>query len=185
MELHIQSEFDCVYLINGELVERADSLTMSEYDVAYITVFPLDTSLLPYTIKLVNADNVKNEFALGIRLSSEHYLLVLSPRRPIVYKTTAQQYPAHATSRIGRLFTLVKSGDVSAAYSMLTDELRASIDKKTLEAFFDGYERLVDRTWELGGAHKFYLITESGVARLHSYALKNEFIDDIAECDND
>ncbi len=183
MELHIQSEFDCVYLINGELTERADSLTMSEYDVAYITVFPLDTSLLPYTVKLVNADNVKNEFALGIRLSSEHYLLVLSPRRPIVYKTSPQTV-ACATSRMGRLFSLVRSGDVSAAYAMLTDELRASIDKKTLEAFFDGYERLVDCTWEQGDAHKFYLITESGVARLHSYALKNEFIDDIAECDN-
>ena len=185
MELHIKSDFDCVYLINGELVERADSLTMSEYDVAYITVFPLDVSLLPYTVKLVNADNVKNEFALGIRLSSEHYLLLLSPRRPIVYKTSPQQSAVCATSRIGRLFTLVRSGDVSAAYAMLTDELRASIDKKTLEAFFDGYERLADCTWEHGNVHKFYLITESGVARLHSYALKNEFIDDITECEND
>ena len=46
MELHIQSEFDCVYSINGEFYERADSLTMSEYDVVYVTVFPLKHTLL-------------------------------------------------------------------------------------------------------------------------------------------
>ena len=58
MELHIQSDFDCVYSINGEFYERADSITMSEYDVAYITVMPLKFSLLPYTVKLIVAENI-------------------------------------------------------------------------------------------------------------------------------
>ena len=80
MELHIQSDFDCVYLINGELSDRADSLTMSEYDVVYVTVFPIDIRLLPYTVKLEGADNIKNSLAVGVRLSAEHYLLHLAPR---------------------------------------------------------------------------------------------------------
>ncbi len=47
MELHIKSEFDCIYFINGVMYERVDSLTMSEYDVVYITVLPLKHTLLP------------------------------------------------------------------------------------------------------------------------------------------
>lgn len=182
MELHIQSDFDCIYLINGELAERADSVTMSEYDVAYITVLPLDVSLLPYTVKIVNADNINNGLAIGIRLSSEHYLLSLAPRRPVIYRTDASAPVACGPSRISRLFFNIKSGNIAAAYAMLSDSLKAALDKKTLEAFFNGYERLVECTWEKSG-NKFYLITPSGVAKLHTYSVQNEFIDDITECD--
>ncbi|MCH5165974.1 MAG: hypothetical protein J1G01_06200 [Clostridiales bacterium] len=180
MELHIKSEFDCVYTVNGEFYERADSLTMSEFEVVYITVFPLKHTLLPYTIKLNGAENIRNELACGIRLSPEHYLLSLAPRYIIVYGTASASQPP-AKTHIARLFSFIKNGDIAAAYSMLTDELRANIDKATLSSFFSGYERLAECDWESG--NKFYLIDKSGVAKLHTYTLKNEFIDDIAECD--
>ncbi len=179
MELHIQSEFDCIYMINGEFYERADSLKMSEYDVVYITVLPLKFSLLPYTVKLIGTENLNTDLALGIRLSSDHYLLALSPRYLIVYGGTPKPVPPK--SHIARLFSFVKSDDLSAAYAMLSDELKSGIDKPTLSAFFGPYERLIECPWEHGS--KFYLIDKNGVARLHAYALKNEFIDDIAECD--
>lgn len=178
MELHIQSEFDCIYLINGELVERADAVAMNEYDVAYVTALPLDHRLLPYTVKIVNADGINDGLALGIRLSSEHYLLVLSPRLPVIYRSERPISTA-AASRISRLFAHVKNGDTDKAYAMLSDALKAHIDKKTLESFFESYERIVDCPWENG--NKFYLITKSGACKLHTYSVADGFIDDITE----
>lgn len=180
MELHIQSEFDCIYSINGEFCERADSISMSEYDVVYITVFPLKHSLLPYTVKLNGAENVKTELANGVRLSPDHYLLTLAPRYIIVYGNSSAATPPQC-GRISRLFSLVKSGDVGAAYAMLSDDLRAQIDKNTLVSFFADFERIAECAWESG--NKFYMIDKNGAAKLHSYTLKNEFIDDISECD--
>ncbi|MCM1367676.1 MAG: hypothetical protein NC184_02550 [Roseburia sp.] len=180
MELHINSEFECVYYINGEFYERADSLTMSEYDVVYVTVFPLKATLLPYTVKLSGAKNISDELASGIRLDPDHYLLLLAPRYMIVYGNTKNALPA-PKSPIARLFSLVKTGDVTAAYSMLTEKLRSSIDKNDLCSFFDGFERIAECTWEHGS--KFYLIDKNCVAKLHSYSLKDGFIDDIVEPD--
>lgn len=179
MELHIQSEFECIYLINGEMYERAESMTMSEYDVVYVTVLPLKHSLLPYTVKLCGTENINTELALGIRLSPDHYILLLSPRYMIVYGTGHKTAPPK--SHIVRLFSLIKSGESAAAYAMLSDELKSSISKDTLTAFFDGYERLIECCWEKG--NKFYLIDKNNAAHLHSYTIKNEFIDDITDCE--
>ncbi len=179
MELHIQSDFECVYSVNGEFLERADSITMSEYDVVYVTVFPLSRSLLPYTVKLCGAENIKSDLACGIKLSSEHYLLSLSPRHMTVYEST--QKPIPAKSMISRLFSLLRSGDSAAAYALLSENLRSAIDRPALEKFFSGYERLTECSWD--GSNKFYLIDKNGNAKLHAYTLKDEFIDDIIECD--
>ena len=179
MELHIQSEFECIYLINGEFCEHADSINMSEYDVVYVTVLPLKHSLLPYTVKLCGTENVKTELALGLRLNPDHYILSLSPRYLIVYGTSPK--PTPPKSHIARLFALLKSGETSAAYAMLSDELKGVINKDTLSAFFHDYEKLIECTWEKG--NKFFLIDKNNAAHLHTYALKNEFIDDISECD--
>ncbi|MDE6201740.1 MAG: hypothetical protein K2M47_07720 [Clostridiales bacterium] len=179
MELHIQSEFECIYMINGEFYEYADCITMSEYDVVYVTVLPLKHSLLPYTVKLCGTESVNTELALGLRLSPDHYLLSLSPRYLIVYGSSPK--PTPPKSHIARLFSLIKSGDTTAAYAMLSDELKGSISKDTLSSFFADYEKLIECNWEKG--NKFFLIDKNNAARLHAYTLKNEFIDDISECD--
>lgn len=179
MELHIKSDFECVYSINGEFFERADSVKMNEYDVVYVTVFPLVHSLLPYTVKLCGTQNVNTELACGVRLNADHYLLSLSPRFIIVYGS--HKKPSPPKTPIARLFALLRAGDVSAAYAMLSDELKKSVDKKTLEGFFGGCERLCECEWEHG--NKFYLIDKNGAAKLCEYSLKDEFIDDIGECD--
>ena len=179
MELHVQSEFDCIYMINGEFYERADCIAMSEYDVVYVTVLPLKHSLLPYTVKLCGTQNVNDELALGLRLSPEHYMLSLSPRYMTVYNVGPK--PAPQKSPIARLFSLIKSGEAQAAYAMLSDELKSSISKETLTSFFTDYDRLIECSWEKG--NKFFLVDKNNAARLHAYVLKNEFIDDISECD--
>lgn len=182
MELHIQSDFDCVYSINGELTDRADSLTMSEYDVVYITVFPIDVRLLPYTVKLEGADNVKTPLAAGVRLSAEHYLLCLAPRLPVLYGNAANFGNVASPGRIGRLFSHVKNGDMHAAFAMLSENLKSGITHNALEAFFSGCEHVAECTWTDG--NYFYIIPASGQPRRCSYTLKDEFIDDLAQCDD-
>lgn len=179
MELHIQSEFDCTYSINGEFFERADSVTMNEYDVVYITVFPLSLSLLPYTVKLCGGQKVESPLASGVRLSQEHYLLALSPRYITVYRGAVKPIPPKST--VARLFARLSEDDADGAYALLSPSLRAEIDKKALKDFFAGFTRLIECPWEKG--NKFYLIDKNGAAHLHSYALENELISDINECD--
>ena len=179
MELHIKSEFDCVYLINGEFYERADTLVMSEFDIVYITVLPLKHTLLPYTVKLCGAENITSELATGIRLGDDPYILSLAPRYIIVYGNAKPLPPP--TSHIARLFSFVKSGDVNSAYAMLSETLKSSIGKPELSAFFADYDRIAECTWDEG--RKFFLIDKNGAAHLHTYAVKDEFIDDIVELD--
>ncbi len=178
MELHIKSSFDCVYLINGEFFERADTVCASACDVIYVTVLPIKITLLPYTVRLVGAENVSCELYDGIRLDEDNYLLTLSPRYMTVY-TAAQKPAIDAASPICRLFSLVKSGDLTAAYGMLSDGLRQTIDKNDLNGFFADYERICECSW--GDPHKFYLIDKNGNAIPHSYTVKDEFIDNIVE----
>lgn len=179
MELHIRSEFECVYLVNGVLDERADSLTMSEYDVVYITALPLKHTLLPYTVKLCGAESVCDELAKGVRLDADNYLLTLAPRYMTVYGTARPTLPPPASSPISRLFSLVKNGELDAAYAMLSDELKATLSAPDLGAFFADFDRLVDCYWEQ--TNKFYLIDKNGAAKPHTYTLKDEFIDNIIE----
>ena len=179
MDLHIKSEFECVYLINGEFSETAECLKMSEHDIVYVTALPLKPTLLPYTVKLCGAESITSELASGMRLDGDNYLLVLSPRYMTVY-TVAQPAPPQG-SNISRLFSLVKSGDVAAAHAMLSSTLKESIDRDDLAAFFADYEKIAECTWETG--NKFYLIDKNGASRLHSYTVKDGFIDDIVEMD--
>ena len=178
MELHIKSEFECTYLINGVFYERADSLTASEYDVVYVTVLPLKHTLLPYTVKLCGAENVSDELCYGLRLDADNYMLNLLPRHIAVYGTT-KPVATPKTSPIARLFSLIKSGDLTSAYDMLTEELKSTIDKHDLEGFFSDYDRIAECYWNDG--KRFYLIDKNGASRLHSYTLKDEFIDNITE----
>lgn len=179
MELHIKTEFDCVLMINGELFERADTIHVPEYDVVYVTVLPLKITLLPYTVKLCGGENTSSEVYSGVRLDENHYLLTLSPRYMTVYATAPLPPPAPA-SPIARLFSLIKNGDLNSALNMLSEDLKQTINKSDLNEFFSGYDRIAECTWNDG--NKFYLIGNAG-AKLHSYSMKDEFIDDIIECE--
>lgn len=179
MELHIKNEFDSVFLINGELIERAECLSADEYDLIYVTVLPLSTTLLPYTVKLSLSANVSDELYNGIRLDERHYLLTLQPRYMTVYAGTHPD--VLTTSPISRLFSFVKSGDLAAAYAMLSPSLQSTLGKGDMGDFFLGYERICECTWEKHDEPRFYLIDKNGAAKLHSYTLKDGFIENIVE----
>ena len=178
MELHIKSKFDCVFLINGEFFENARSVTISEFDILYITVLPLKHTLLTYTVKLDGARTVHTDLYDGIRLDDKNYLLILEARHMSIYCCTRQDSIAQP-SVVTRLFSLIKNGDAFTAYSMLSESLKASIDKNGLIRFFDGYDRIEECFWE--EAPLFYLIDSNGGAHLYRYTLSDGFIDNIEE----
>lgn len=175
MELHIQTLFDCALLVNGGFFEPQSVLELGEFDVLYVTVLPTDCALLPYTVKLVGAQPVHTELALGLRLSDSLYLLELSPRRPVMYACTP---PPPPSTPISRLFAAVKAGELERAHAMLTDRLKADVDRTTLSSFFSRYTRLVECLWE-PAARAFYLIDSNGNAVRHTYSLVNDLIDDL------
>lgn len=174
MELHIQYDFDCVLTINGDIFE-GQTITMNAFDTVYVFVMPIGTTLLPYAVKFCGNESIKSELSVGVRLNDEHYLLLLKPRYMTVY---AQETFSPPKSRIARLFAHIKRGDDTAAYAMLTDELKAQIDRHTLVDFFDKYDEIIECPWQ--GEGKFYLLIGC-TAKLHTYTVKNEFIDDIGE----
>ncbi len=178
MELHIKSKFDCVYLINGEFFERADSVSVSEFDIIYVTVLPIKYTLLPYTVRLEGARAVSSELYDGLRLDEKNYLLTFEPRYMTVY-TCNKADSASPSSPVSRLFSLIKSGDVFTAYAMLSESLKATVDKSGLIGFFDGFDRIEECFWE--SAPLFYLIDANGIAHLNKYTLTDGFIDNIEE----
>ncbi|MCH5350736.1 MAG: hypothetical protein J1F39_02050 [Clostridiales bacterium] len=181
MELHIKSKFDCVYQINGDFFERADSLAFSEFDVLYVTVLPIRHTLLPYTVKLEGARNTKAELYNGIRLDKNNYLLTLEPRHMTVYGFSRQE-TAVQPSPVMRLFSLIKNGDVFSAYAMLSESLKETVDKRALVAFFEGYDRIEECFWKTEPL--FYLIDTNEVAHLNKYTLDGGLIDNIEEIDS-
>lgn len=175
MELHIQPLFDCALLVNGAFFEPRSPLELGEYDVLYVTALPTDCALLPYTVKLVGAQPVHTELALGLRLSDGLYVLELAPRRPVLYSFAPPPPPA---TPIARLFAAVKAGELDRAFSMLTDRLKADIDRATLAQFFARYSRLVECSWD-PASHIFYLVDNNGNAVKHNFTLVNDLIDDL------
>ena len=181
MELHIKSKFDCVYLLNGDFFERADTVTIGEFDIVYVTVLPIKHTLLPYTVRLDGARNVHGELYDGIRLGENHFLLTLEPRHMTVYSCTRQDILPQP-SPVGRLFSLIKSGDTFSAYAMLSESLKSTVDKNGLVGFFDGFTRLEECFWD--DSPLFYLISESGAAHLNKYTMDGGFIDNIEEIES-
>ncbi len=181
MELHIKSSFDCVYFVNGEFFEKCDTLETDEFDVIYVTVMPIKPTLLPYTVRLTGAGNIFSDLYDGMRLDENNFLLCLKPRYMIVYGSAPKKQPVVLPSPISRLFSLVKDGDLAGAYAMLSDDLKSTVDKSGVAGFFAGFDRLEECFWKDGT--DFYLIDANGVARAHSYSMKDEFIDNIIEKD--
>ena len=84
--LFIKSSFESVFLVNGIFLERPKSLIISKQGVTYITVLPLSSALLPYTVKLCGESVASNqELCESVTLSENKMLLLLKPRYNYVY----------------------------------------------------------------------------------------------------
>ena len=54
--LYVKSDFEAVFLINGAFTECAESISIDDEAVYFITALPLNAAFLPYTVKLAAAE---------------------------------------------------------------------------------------------------------------------------------
>ena len=180
--LYVKSDFEAVFLINGAFTECAESISIDDEAVYFITALPLNAAFLPYTVKLAAAEVRSNpELAKVYSLSPSCALLRLSPRYAYVYSPSQASAAKRTDSPVAAFFFAVKDGDFVSARRYLTKELSAAADDEALSAFFDGYSEIFPdpESPENGGA--FYLSGEDGNASSFSFKLSSGLIDEVTE----
>lgn len=178
----LKSEFDCVYMINGAFNEKADVINYPAMSPLYITVFPLDAVLLPYTVKLIGGRAVCNgQLAQCNEVAPDHFLVRLKERRNYVYSPAHTQSVAPETGLAPEFYRAVKSGDFAKARSLMTKDLSDSIDDESLAEFFAPYCDIVENRFaDLSGG--FFLINKNTLkGEPFSIDVTGERISDIRE----
>ena len=184
INLFIKTSFESVFLVNGTFLDRPKTLIVQKQGVTYITVLPLSSALLPYTVKVCGERvSTNTQLCKCVKLTEEKYLLVFSPRYNYVY--TAKETNSQSASDIPcRFFELVKKGDISFARKMLTASLSQSVDDNALTDFFGGYETILrDDGYIHGGKNNYLLIDENGNHTSFHFVLSGELIDDVKQND--
>lgn len=170
----VTADFDAVYLINGAFVETP-VFRFDPHDVLYVTVLPLESHLLPYTVKIVLGCAQNNaDLAVCARLGEDYYIRFL-PRYAYAYDAHKKPDLPTGSSVPCRFFELVKAGNLIPARAMMTDELSKSVTDDDLSAFFDGYTALLEN------AGRFYLLDENRVGVPFRFTLTDGRIDNIEE----
>ncbi len=181
---HFECFFPAVFTVNGVFFESITKLKAEPSDSLFITVFPLDAVYLPYTVRLGGGEAFANAALTKIvRLRENRFLVRFLPRFNYVYSPVRHEPANRNGSVVKRLFEAVKERDLTAARSLLTEELSASVDDNSLLEFFDGYEDMVDNNGYVSACKdSFFLVPESGkVAELFKVRLKNGLIDNLEE----
>lgn len=181
---HFECFFPAVFTVNGVFFESVTKLKAEPSDSLFITVFPLDAVYLPYTVRIGGGEAFANAALTKIyRLRDNRFLVRFLPRFNYVYSPVRHEAANKNGSVVKRLFEAVKERDLSAARSLMTKELSASVNDNALAEFFDGYVEAVDNNGYLPtDGDSFFLIPDSGkAAELFKANLKNGLIDNIEE----
>ncbi len=157
----LKSEFDCVYMINGTFYEKADVINYPAMSPLYVTVFPLNAVLLPYTVKLLGGRAVCNEqLAQCNEVAPEHFIVRLKERHNYVYSPAHTQAVSPERGLAPEFYRAIKSGDFAKARNLMTKELSESVDDDTLAEFFAPYCDIVENRFaDLSGG--FFLINKN------------------------
>jgi hypothetical protein len=173
--LNIKTDYDAVFTINGSFTEGRKTLSLSNDEIYYITVFPLNAALLPYTVKLANGFVASNDdLARVCEISTTQRILKFSPRYAFVYASGSENH-IKETSLPLRFFNAVKTGNLSEARSFLSTDLSSSVSSDALSSFFDDYFDLIENDG------KFYLVDGNGKASKYRFTIKENLIDDVSE----
>ena len=163
-------QFESVFLLSGSFFEGGTFVT-SEDTVVYITVLPLDPTVLPYTVKIVGA-SVERGWPLAVpcKVGENEYFIKME-RRMDVYSPTHQNVPE---DMVERFFYYVKGKHLGFAMEMLSGGLRSTLGEQDLWAFFEGFTHLV-RT-----PNGYYAVDGSGNGHSCEFSLVEGSIDDIS-----
>lgn len=180
--LHVSACFGCVFGINGRFFETVGRLRIGGDEVIYLTVFPLNAALLPYTVKLNGGTVASNDgLARAIRLTDTDVLVRLLPRYNYVYAPESRPFPAADGTAAERFFSAVKSGDAQAARTYLTPGLSSAVDDESLRSFFAPYREIISADGVLSAQKDVYfLVTDDDRAEPFAFVTTGGLIDDIA-----
>ena len=160
-------ETDSVYLLSGTFFE-GDVFTTTPDNVIYITVLPLDSRFLPYTVKLIGY-KCDSELALSCKLSETEYAIRLG-RRFFVYSPNHSNVPEDVCRKF---FYYVKGKHFDFARDLLSNGLNG-LSEQELTAFLEDYIDLI-RVKD-----KYYAVDNGGVGHLCAFEYNNGKIDNIS-----
>ena len=160
-------ETDSVYLLSGTFFE-GNVFTTTPDNVIYITILPLDSRFLPYTVKLIG-HKCDSELALSCKLSENEYAIKLG-RRFFVYSPKHANVPDDVSCSF---FYYVKGGHFDFARDLLGSGL-SGLSEQELSAFLDDYTDLICVK------DKYYAVDKGGVGHLCAFEYKNGKIDNIS-----
>lgn len=177
---YIESEFACVYLINGVFRETAGLFDYPKSSPLYITALPLKALLLPYTIKITGGVALDNENLIeSYKVGDDKFVVKLKERHNYVYspiyRTTSQSSCGVAYD----LFSMVKLGKLDVARSYLTNELNNCIDDDSLIGFFQPFTNIF--TNKFPDINAGYLLIAEKKCEAYNFTFSGNLIDNIEQ----
>ncbi|MBO5224281.1 MAG: hypothetical protein J6C23_07210 [Clostridia bacterium] len=172
MKTTLKSDFDCVYSINGRIVEGG-TVNLDENEVYYITAFPLNAVLLPYTVKTVGGKVCSNNDLCIKVCAKDCSYLMFCKRYSYIYSPTPFSDDCDTVSSF---FSFVKQNRIDKARGLLSPALSKSVSDEMLTGFFEKYEYVLKADEE----EKWILATKEGEGDYFTFILKHGLIDDIS-----
>lgn len=180
--VHIKSEFPCMYMLNGNFTEKADSFNYNTDNPIYITAFPLQAHLLPYTVKIVGGKPLYNAQLCSSFAPEGHLYIKLKPRYNYVYSVQAEKDNIEHFGCAENFFNAVKRGDINFARTLLSADLNESVDDESLQSFFDDYTAIFKNDFGNKTAkNEYFLIEKGGNGIAFNFEIENGLINNISE----
>ena len=183
MEITLFLKFaeQAAFTANGVFLENNSCVKFRKCESVYVTVFPLNPALLPYTVKFCGFTPTPCGGLVNVVMLDECRALALFEKRFGYVFSPREKCPCDC-SPVGDFFSCVKKGDYAAARKYMTSELSSSVEDAALGEFFSPYKAVVrDDNFVSGGDGAFLLVDEQNSAHPVSLSLKNNLIDDITE----
>jgi len=182
-QIHIKTDFKCVFLLNGTFSEKADGFLYPAADPLYITVLPLSAHLLPYTVKLLKGKAIENESLCAAFTKSDNTYVKLLPRYNYIYTAKEPQVLSAGAGIPERLFAAVKNKNLPLAKKYLSENLLQTIDDNALEAFFADYTAILKDEFSRGisydNSEAYFLIDKDAKGILFTFEVFDGLVDNI------
>ena len=170
MKVILRSDFECVYSINGVIRENGE-WEIEDGVVYYVTVLPLDSLYVPYTVKLVGNKICSNRaLAMSVKTKRDTYLL-FTKRYEYVFTPPAF---GDRSGIVPKFFALVKQAKFTDARALLTTSLSDSVSDEDLAGFFAGYDFIARISKD-----EWLLASKSGEGEITSFVLDGDKINDV------
>lgn len=167
-----------VLLLNGAFVQSATAVRYAKNEPLFVTVLPLYASCLPYTVEVLGGKAITNEsLTTCCDMGEGHYYIELHPRNAYVFSPAVPPTPPQTASAPAQLLSFLRGGNVSAARSMLSPSLSASVTDEALGEFFEGVTAVRENTFT--PQKGWLLLKEDGTAALCRIEFSHGLIENI------